>query len=46
MACGCEQRQERLNDWRPGLGDRVAVFAEPVKALALALVRWLAQWLR
>jgi hypothetical protein len=31
--CGCEQRKEWLNDLAPslGLGNRVAVVAEPVK---------------
>lgn len=29
--CGCEQRQAALNELRPGLGDRVATIAQPVK---------------
>jgi hypothetical protein len=29
--CGCEQRQAALNDYRPGLGDRVATVAQPIK---------------
>lgn len=29
--CGCEQRRNRLNDLRPGLGDKVATVAEPIK---------------
>lgn len=43
--CGCEQRRARLNDWRPGLGDRVAFIAEPVKAALVAIGRWVARWL-
>lgn len=29
--CGCEQRQSRLNELRPGLGDAVATVAQPIK---------------
>ncbi len=29
--CGCEQRRSRLNTLRPGLGDKVATVAEPIK---------------
>lgn len=29
--CGCEQRQADLNEFRPGLGDRVATVAQPIK---------------
>jgi hypothetical protein len=29
--CGCQRRRERLNAWSPGLGDQVAVIAEPIK---------------
>jgi hypothetical protein len=29
--CGCEERRSRLNDFRPGLGDKVATVAEPIK---------------
>ena len=29
--CGCEERQAALNEWRPGLGDRVATIAQPIK---------------
>lgn len=28
--CGCQQRQEALNEWIPGLGDAVKVVADPV----------------
>ena len=35
--CGCEQRQNRLNEIRPGLGDQVARIAEPIKRL---ISRW------
>lgn len=38
MSCGCEGRQARLNEWRPGLGDRVKVFAEPVAQFAPLLL--------
>ena len=31
--CGCDQRREMLNMWIPGLGDKVASIAEPVKAM-------------
>lgn len=26
MSCGCEGRKERLNEYRPGLGDKVEQF--------------------
>lgn len=29
--CGCDRRRRRLNDLAPGLGDAVAVVAEPIK---------------
>lgn len=29
--CGCDRRRRRLNELRPGLGDRVAMVAEPIK---------------
>jgi hypothetical protein len=29
--CGCEQRQNRLNELWPGLGDAVAKLAQPIK---------------
>ncbi len=29
--CGCEQRRNRLNEFRPGLGDAVATVANPIK---------------
>jgi hypothetical protein len=29
--CGCERRQAALNGVRPGLGDRVATVAQPIK---------------
>ena len=29
--CGCKARQEALNGMVPGLGDRVAAVAEPIK---------------
>jgi hypothetical protein len=29
--CGCEQRQAALNNYRPGLGDKVATVAQPIK---------------
>lgn len=29
--CGCAARRARLNELRPGLGDRVATVAEPIK---------------
>jgi hypothetical protein len=29
--CRCEQRQAALNEFRPGLGDRVATVAQPIK---------------
>lgn len=29
--CGCRARQEWLNEHVPGLGDRVATVAEPIK---------------
>lgn len=35
--CGCEQRQTRLNEIRPGLGDQVARIAEPIKRALLRL---------
>lgn len=35
MACGCSRRQALLNRLRPGLGDKVAAVAEPVKAWAI-----------
>lgn len=28
--CGCAARRARLNDWEPGLGDRVAEIADPI----------------
>lgn len=31
MSCGCEERQAQLNEWRPGLGDKVKKVADPVK---------------
>lgn len=31
MSCGCEKRQEWLNEQVPGLGDKVAIVANPVK---------------
>lgn len=38
MGCGCAERQAALNGWRPGLGDRVKVVAEPVAELAPLLL--------
>jgi hypothetical protein len=32
--CGCDGRRTALNAWIPGLGDKVATIAEPVKELA------------
>lgn len=29
--CGCERRQAALNEFRPGLGDRVAQVAQPIR---------------
>lgn len=45
MSCGCEERQAQLNEWRPGLGDKVKVVADPVKNLLkpdLTAVFWFA----
>lgn len=39
--CGCQERRDALNEWRPGLGDRVATVAEPVKQAAFQVVAWL-----
>lgn len=36
MGCGCEQRQDRLNQWRPGFGDKVKLIADPVKEAAMS----------
>ena len=33
--CGCDQRRNRLNDLRPGLGDKVATVAEPIKEMLM-----------
>lgn len=37
--CGCEARRSRLNEVRPGLGDRVATVAEPIKEMFMELNR-------
>lgn len=39
--CGCAERQQRLNEMRPGLGDLVAKLADPIKALWLRVLAWL-----
>lgn len=40
--CGCEQRQQKLNTWHPGLGDKVkiAIRLLPIIAGISLLVYW------
>jgi hypothetical protein len=40
MSCGCEQRQEWLNQRHEGLGDAVAKIAEPVKTVLIRMGLW------
>jgi hypothetical protein len=35
--CGCEQRQAALNNYRPGLGDKVATVAQPIKEFLMQI---------
>lgn len=37
MSCGCEERQAALNEWRPGLGDKVEIGIR-LGAIALGLL--------
>lgn len=31
MSCGCEDRRNKLNNFYPGLGDKVKLVADPVQ---------------
>jgi hypothetical protein len=42
--CGCDKRREFLNSVRPGLGDFVAYFAEPIQRFFAGIAIRSAAW--
>lgn len=38
MSCGCEKRQEWMNERWPGSGDAVAKVANPIKQHAIVII--------